>query len=84
MAHFYGSVQGNRGKVTRCGSKNSGYITEALSWEGGVAVDLYFNEEKQEDWVKVWLVTHCGRGVNEELYNGPISGTEFTNFNKEI
>ena len=83
MSHFFGSVRGSSGKVTRCGTKKSGYVTEALTWDGGIITELYYDNEKKENYVKVWLVTYNGQGVDKCLYDGPISGSEFTNFDKE-
>jgi hypothetical protein len=40
MAHFYGTLVGQAGKATRRGSKSSGLITEAASWNGVVTVTL--------------------------------------------
>ena len=81
MAHFYGGVQGGRGKeVTRCGTKNTGYSTRACSWEGAVSVHLFYNEEKKEDWADVSLSTHHGHGRNIPLYRGPVSGRDFDEF----
>ena len=82
MAHFYGSIQGNRGEATRCGSKNSGYTTRAVSWEGTVLVNLFYNEEYYEDWAEVCLVTHRGGVKNITLYYGPVSGRDFKQYKK--
>ena len=82
MAHFYGSVKGNRGEVSRCGSKNSGYTSHAASWEGAVVVNLFFNEEAQEDWAEVCLTKHKNKGRNITLYFGPVSGHDFHLYKK--
>jgi len=76
MSHFYGSCQGNRGEVTRGGSKSSGYITVAASWEGCVRTYLWYNEDKDEDWCTVRLAPWRGAGQNRILYEGPVSGRE--------
>lgn len=80
MAHFYGSARGNRREATRCGSKDSGYKTEAASWDGAVTVELFYNEDKNEDWADVCLRTHHGAGSNINLYYGPVSGRDFERF----
>ena len=82
MAHFYGSCEGNRKVTTRCGTKNSGYTTRAASWEGAVVVNLFFNEDKKEDWAEVCLTTHEGQGKNITLYWGPVSGRNFKKYKK--
>lgn len=75
MSHFYGSVQGNRGEVTRGGSKNSGYTAVAASWSGAVKVELYYNEAYEQDWCEVYLTTWKGAGKNALLYRGPVDGS---------
>ena len=41
MSHFYGTLQGSRGEATRCGTKNSGVVTEAAGWGGCVKTYVY-------------------------------------------
>ena len=38
MSHFYGTLQGSRGEATRCGTKSSGIVTYAASWQGAIRV----------------------------------------------
>lgn len=38
MARFYGSMQGDRKEVTRCGTKNSGIRAHIRGWKIGVSV----------------------------------------------
>ena len=38
MSHFYGDLQGSRGKVTRCGTKNSGIDSHTRGWDVGIEV----------------------------------------------
>lgn len=40
MSTFYGTVEGNRGEATRCGSEQSGIRASAQSWNGSVIVRL--------------------------------------------
>lgn len=54
MAHFYGFVEGNRGGVTRLGSKASGLRTKANGWHFGVDVYLYHDEETGRDFARVY------------------------------
>lgn len=44
MSKFYGTVEGNRGMATRCGSLDSGIRTSAQSWKGSVVVHMYENK----------------------------------------
>lgn len=41
MAHFWGSIQGNRGEASRCGSKSSGLRTRINGWSLGIAATIY-------------------------------------------
>ena len=72
MAQFYGIVQGDTAKATRCGTKDSGLATITASWQGAVNVDLY--HLKGVDMVTVCLVPWHGKGKNKQLYHGPVSG----------
>lgn len=40
MAHFYASIQGNRGEATRIGSKGSGISGHIRGWDIGARVEL--------------------------------------------
>ena len=79
MSHFYGTLKGNRGEGSRCGSKNSGMRTTCGSWQGGVCASAWYNEEKDEDFVRVSLIPWHGAGTSRVLYEGPISGKEVKN-----
>jgi hypothetical protein len=73
MAHFYGTIQGNRGQVSRLGSKESGFSAYAASWSGAVQISLY--ERNGVDYARVSLTQHYnGAGSNRVIYDGPISG----------
>jgi len=72
MAHFYGILQGGRGRATRCGTRTSGMETTAASWEGAVSVSLY--ERDGCDYARVKLTPWHGRGTSRVLYDGPVSG----------
>ena len=71
MAHFYGTLQGNRGEATRAGSKMSGMTTVCASWSGAVQCQAFVNDDG-EDWVVVEKVNWCGVGERKVLYDGPI------------
>lgn len=70
MAHFFGSVQGTRGEVSRLGHKATGLATTAASWHG--AVHTYLYEQDGRDMCRVELALWHGHGVNRVLYDGPI------------
>lgn len=73
MAHFYGSIQGQRGEASRLGSKASGLRVVAASWQG--AIQTYLYERDGEDRARVSFIQwHNGAGTNKVLYDGPVSG----------
>lgn len=47
MSTFYGSLRGNRGTATRCGSRNSGIKVSAQSWNGSVVTELSYNDQDE-------------------------------------
>lgn len=75
MAHFYGTIRGNRGEASRLGSRNSGLNAYAASYQGAVDVQLGHDEQ---DWADVELVPHYGHGVRLSLYRGPVGKFEPT------
>jgi len=77
MAHFRGTLQGNRGRASRLGTKNGGLCVTAASWEGRVAVRLWYDEETRKDCCTVTLEQHHGNGCSpaRTLYSGPVDGT---------
>ncbi|QOP65604.1 hypothetical protein SEA_SUIGENERIS_63 [Mycobacterium phage Suigeneris] len=65
MAHFYGTVQGQRGEASRLGSKNSG-LASAQGWNVGCKVTI--RHEDGRDVVRVWRTTGSnGHGVSTKL-----------------
>lgn len=40
MAKFYGTIQGNRGKATKTGSRASGFRASCQSWDGSIIVTV--------------------------------------------
>lgn len=73
MAHFYGTIDGNRGTASRLGTAKSGLRTVAASWQGAVDVRLYCNTDGV-DRCRVMLVPWHGAGTSRVLYDGPVSG----------
>lgn len=74
MAHFYGVLQGSRGEVTRCGTKESYLETTAASWEGSIAVTLWHNDDDGHDYARVDLQPWRGHGTSRRLYYGRVDG----------
>jgi|TARA_R110002051_G_scaffold250887_1_gene310279 hypothetical protein len=79
MAHFYGTLQGARGKGTRTGNKSSGMVTECASWSGAVRCRAFYNEELKEDWITVEFIPWEGKGVKCVIYNGPFNNSFLEN-----
>lgn len=71
MAHFFGSVKGNRSEATRLGTKNSGLSTIAASYSGAVKVELW-EHENGKTYATVRLTPWEGSGVSHCLFNGPV------------
>ena len=53
MSHYYGSLEGSRGKATRCGTKRSGLITHSAAWSGAVRVELGHDGGTGRAWARV-------------------------------
>lgn len=61
MAHFYGSIQGNRGEATRTGAKTSGMLSEAKGWDLGGKVTMIYSPELDTDVLKLFTTRNNGR-----------------------
>ena len=72
MSHFYGKVKGNRGEATRCGSKNSGYIAVAASWDGAIEVRLIYDPKEDTNYYAVYQTPWSGRGIDQPIAKGII------------
>ena len=59
MSHFYGSIQGNRGEVTRCGSKESGISGHIRGWGVGARVNCYV-DKMGDDVVEIYRTSGSG------------------------
>jgi hypothetical protein len=73
MAHFYMNAQGNRGEVTRMGTKNSGMFAHVRGWSSGIRVEAYHDEEAGEDCFRVYS-TGGSNDHNEYLLGVLIDG----------
>lgn len=45
MSAFYGTIEGQRGPATRCGSLGSGIKAAAQSWNGSVVIELSYQDQ---------------------------------------
>lgn len=70
MPHFYGTLQGTRGRATRCGTKSSGITTQAASWAGPIETRIYHDEETGQDMYEVRQVPWHGAGVSRFIARG--------------
>ena len=52
MSHFYGTLEGNRGMATRCGTKSSGMVTYTAGWHGAIRTII----DHREDGSDVFMV----------------------------
>ena len=71
MSHFYGTLEGSRGKATRCGTKSSGMVSEAAGWKGVIRV--YLEEVDGHDRYQVYLEPwQNSGGVSTMLASGTL------------
>lgn len=69
MSHFYGQVQGDRGAVSRRGTKNSGITAHVCGWDVGCRVTVSWDARHQCDVVEV----HRTGGTNSSANRGQIA-----------
>jgi hypothetical protein len=79
MSHFFGTLKGQAGEAMRRGSKSSGLVVNAASWQGAVHIELYVNSDGI-DYARVCLVPWHGQGNNVALFDGPVSGKHAVGF----
>lgn len=65
MAHFYGTLQGSRGKVSRLGTKNSGLETVAAGWAGAIKTEVFQRDGR--DMYRVTLMPWQGSGGRPQM-----------------
>jgi hypothetical protein len=70
MSHFYGTVDGNRGVGTRCGTKGSGMEVIAASWDGCIRTYTWYDEEDDVNKYEVYQAKWHGQGINKLLSTG--------------
>ena len=84
MSHFYGTLQGNRGPATRCGTKSSGIKVVAASWRGCITVSIYHEKPTApggngRDIFVIHQEPWHGKGFSELIAHGELgdfSGAE--------
>ncbi len=75
MSHFYGTLQGARGRATRCGTRTSGVRVEAAGWQGAIEVHVFADEETGEDRYYVRLIPWRHGGTPRTLAAGILDAT---------
>lgn len=71
MSKFYGTVQGQRGRATRCGHFD--ITTHAASWAGAVRTRL--SDRNGTIWATVETQSWHGHGERQLIYDGPLNAT---------
>ena len=66
MAHFYASIQGNRGEQTRTGTPHSGITGHIRDWNMGIRVIGSCDTEKASEF-KVYLTKGSNQPDNNNL-----------------
>jgi hypothetical protein len=63
MSHFYGSIEGNGGEATRCGTKTSGIVAKVRSWSGNCFAWLVHNEFTNLDELAIDIQPEHGASI---------------------
>ncbi len=74
MSHFYGEMKGNRGSVSRCGTKNSGMTCHIRGWDVGVRVTILYNDEEEVDQIAVYKTGGSNNPMNTKLIASVVEG----------
>ena len=74
MAHFYGTLKGNRGMTSRLGTKASGMEANIKGWSVGVRV--YISHERGKDVIRVYSTGKQGTYTDMKLIAKIIEGEE--------
>ena len=61
MAHFMGTVKGNRGLASRLGTKNTGLTVRCNGWHCGIEVYALYDATLQKD---IFIVYQTGGSAN--------------------
>lgn len=77
MATFYGTIEGNRGPATRCGSRNSGIKASVQSFDGSVITSLGYEGERLMVRVRLNRGSSCYGGWDLPEWHGTFD--EFCN-----
>jgi hypothetical protein len=74
VARFYGTLEADKAKVTKCGTAKTGLTSHTAGYQGAVRVTVY--DKDGQDFARVELTMWQDVGAHPaiELYDGPISG----------
>lgn len=67
MAQFYAQIQGNRGAVTRMGTKGSGIEGHLRGWNVGARVVIWYDKGQDKDIVQVYKTAGSNYGKSDNL-----------------
>jgi len=67
MGHFRATIEGNRGKASRLGTKSSGIAATVNGWDCGITVRAYHNRTTDRDEFDVTLTSGSGHGPSKHL-----------------
>jgi hypothetical protein len=83
MAHFRGTIKGQRGEASRLGGKKSGLSATLNVWDFGVTVHLTHNPDTGVDEASIYLGTgsngrsmckhigtFCAADIPHNIFNG--------------
>ena len=71
MSKLYGTLQGCRGKATRCGSVSSGMRASVQSWNGSLVVYMDLNENGEPE-VRLSVSDGSNCYGNDEIFRGSL------------
>ncbi len=57
MAHFIGTIKGNKGEASRLGSKDSGMRAVVNGWNFGCEVIISHNKETDKNEINIWTTS---------------------------
>lgn len=69
MARFYGTLQGNKGGVSRCGTSSSGLQTNTAGWDVGIVVNAYVNDEGEDEFCVTLTSGSRGKKMSKTIGN---------------
>ena len=71
MSHFYGTLCGSRGQVTRQGTKKSGLNVIATSWAGSISTSLYVDKQGRDCFI-IYQEPWHSKGIRQKITQGII------------